>query len=330
MDVSRPAVAVPIAPALDFPGRTSRPLPPEPMNAKQAFESDLRSLLPAATVSRREIMVTSLAAGFALAARPVMTQTVITTDTTGLVAGEVKIPVADGQIPAYRAQPASGGPFPVVLVLQEIFGVHEHIKDVCRRFAKLGYQAIAPEMFARQGDPSRISDIQRLLAEIVSHVPDAQVFSDLDATVAWAGANGGDAGRLAVTGFCWGGRITWLYAARNPRVKAGVAWYGKLDGPRTELQPLNPVDVAASLKAPVLGLYGGKDTGIPLEEVQAMRAALKSAGQQGNAAAAASRIDVFPEAPHGFHADYRASYREAEAKEAFARLQQWFRDLKAA
>ncbi len=232
----------------------------------------------------------------------------------------MKIPVADGEIPAYRAMPDKGKHFPVVLVVQEIFGVHEHIKDLCRRFAKAGYLAVAPELFARQGDVSKISDWKQIFAEVVSKVPDAQVMSDLDATVAWAGKSGsGDVKRVAVTGFCWGGRIVWLYAAHNPQLKAGVAWYGRIRGDATELQPKYPIDVAADLKAPVLGLYGGKDQGIPLADVDAMRAALAAAKKP-------SEIVVFPEAQHGFLADYRPSYSERDAKEGWAKCLAWFRE----
>jgi len=280
---------------------------------------ELDSLIGKTALTRREMMMTTLAVGFAAAALPVHAETVINTSAEGLTAGEVKIPVADGEIPAYRAMPAKGGAFPVVLVVQEIFGVHEHIKDVCRRFAKEGYCAIAPEMYARQGDVSKLTDYREIFAQVVSKVPDAQVMSDLDAAVAWAAkTSSGDPARVAVTGFCWGGRITWLYAAHNPKLKAGVAWYGRLVGQPTELQPRYPLDVAAEFKAPVLGLYGEKDQGIPLEDVEKMRAALAAAKQP-------SEIVVFPEAPHGFHADYRPSFREAAAKDAWAQCLAWFR-----
>jgi carboxymethylenebutenolidase len=280
---------------------------------------ELDSLIGRTALTRREMMMTTLAVGFAAAALPVSADTVITTSADGLTATEVKIPVADGEIPAYRAMPAQGGAFPVVLVVQEIFGVHEHIKDVCRRVAKQGYCAIAPELYARQGDVSKYTDYREIFAQVVSRVPDAQVMADLDAAVAWAAKSaGGDPARVGVTGFCWGGRITWLYAAHNPQLKAGVAWYGRLSGQATELQPKYPLDVAADLKAPVLGLYGGTDQGIPLEDVEKMRAALAAAKQP-------SEIVVFPEAPHGFHADYRPSYREAAAQDAWARCLAWFR-----
>jgi carboxymethylenebutenolidase len=280
---------------------------------------ELDSLTGRTALTRREMMMTALAVGFAAAVQPVRADTVITTSAEGLTAGEVTIPVADGEIPAYRAMPAKGGPFPVVLVVQEIFGVHEHIKDVCRRFAREGYCAIAPELYARQGDVSKLTDYREIFAQVVSKVPDAQVMSDLDAAVAWAARSGiGDAARAGVTGFCWGGRITWLYAAHNPKLKAGVAWYGRLAGGPTELQPKYPLDLAAELQAPVLGLYGGQDQGIPLADVEKMRAALAAAKQP-------SEIVVFPDAPHGFHADYRPSYRAAEAKDGWERCLAWFR-----
>jgi carboxymethylenebutenolidase len=286
--------------------------------------AELDSLLGKASLTRRDMLVTSLAVGFAAATLPVRADTVITTPTDGLTAGEVKIPVADGEVPAYRAMPATGGPFPVVLVVQEIFGVHEHIKDVCRRFAHEGYLAIAPELFARQGDVSKLTDYREIFAQVVSKVPDAQVMSDLDAAAAWAGrAGGGDVSRVGVTGFCWGGRITWLYAAHSPKLKAGVAWYGRLVGEATELQPKYPLEVAASLHAPVLGLYGGQDQGIPLADVEKMRAALEAAKQP-------SKIVVFPDAPHGFNADYRPSFRPEVAKDAWSQCLAWFRKNGAA
>jgi carboxymethylenebutenolidase len=278
---------------------------------------DLLSFLAKSDFTRRKFVVTTLASGFALAVSPVSAET-ITTDTDGLEAGEVKIKVADGEMPAYRAMPQSGGPFPVVLVVQEIFGVHEHIKDICRRLAKLGYFAVAPELYARQGDVSLIEDFREIISKVVSKVPDAQVMSDLDATAEWAiSTKKGDGDKLAITGFCWGGRIVWLYAAHNPRVKAGVAWYGRLVGDKDELHPAHPVDLADSLKAPVLGLYGGADTGIPLESVEKMRGALTAAQQK-------SEIVVFPDTPHGFYADYRPSYRKEQADDGWAQMLAWF------
>lgn len=277
---------------------------------------------PPPPLGRRGFLVTALGAGFALAVQPVRAQTAISTDTAGLVAGEIQVPTADGNMPAYRAQPATGTNFPTLLVVQEIFGVHEHIKDICRRLAKLGYQAIAPELYARQGDPRQYTTIPDILAKVVSKVPDSQVMADLDACAAWAGANGGNAARLGVTGFCWGGRITWLYAAHNPRVKAGVAWYGRLASKASELTPRHPLDLADKLNGPVLGLYGGQDTGIPLETVEQMRAALARAD---NPASKASTIHVYADAPHAFHADYRESYRKEPAEDGWRRMREWFR-----
>jgi carboxymethylenebutenolidase len=265
---------------------------------------------------RRELLLGSLATGFALAAGPITAAT-ITTPADGLRAGFVAVPTADRPIPAYRAQPAKGSRHPIVVVVQEIFGVHAHIQDVCRRLARLGYLAIAPNLYERQGDVSQLPDIASILP-VVAKVPDAQVLADLDATVNWAGANGGDGSRLGITGFCWGGRIVWLYAAHNPRLKAGVAWYGRLVGTATPLQPRYPIDLVAQLKAPVLGLYAGADDGIPLESVERMQAALKAAGSR-------SEIQVFPGVPHGFHADYRPTYRAEAAAAGWARLQEWFR-----
>ncbi len=269
--------------------------------------------------TRRKFIITStLAAGFALAAQPIFAQ-VITTDTKGLVAGEVKIPVNDGEIPAYRAMPATGKNFPVVLVVQEIFGVHEHLQDICRRFAKLGYLAIAPELFVRQGDVSKLTDTQQIISTVVSKVPDPQVMSDLDATVAWAKKSSkGNIDKLGITGFCWGGRIVWLYAAHNPKLKAGVAWYGRLVGNSTALTPTHPLDIASKLNVPILGLYGGSDQGIPLETVERMRQTLKT-GNSG------SQIIVYPDTPHGFYADYRPSYRKEPAQDGWKRLQAWFK-----
>jgi carboxymethylenebutenolidase len=264
-------------------------------------------------VSRREFLVTALAVGFAAAVRPSSAEAVITTDADGLTAGEVKI----GGMPAYRAAPADASRPPVVLVVEEIFGVHEYIRDVCRRLAKRGYFAVAPELFARQGDPTKLTDPQRIVAEIVAKTPDAQVMSDLDATVAFAEAAGADVGKLGMTGFCWGGRIVWLYAARSPRLRAGVAWYGRLDGSRNALQPTYPFDVIPVLKAPVLGLYGGADENIPATQLHRMQNGLRAIHSK-------SEIVVYPDAPHGFHADYRPSYREGPAQDGWKRLLEWF------
>lgn len=267
--------------------------------------------------NRRDFLLTKLTAGFALAVQPIAAAT-ITTDTKGITAGEVKIPTTDGEMPGYRAMPAKGSAFPTVLVIQEIFGVHEHIRDVCRRLAKGGYMAVAPELYARQGDVSKMTDIQEIVREVVSKVPDSQVMSDLDATADWAAKNGGNPAELAATGFCWGGRIVWMYAAHSDRLKAGVAWYGRLITPPNDMAPTNPIDVADKLKAPVLGIYGGKDAGIPMQDVEKMQEALKAAGSK-------SMFQVYPDAPHGFHADYRDSYREVDAKSAWQRMLIWFK-----
>lgn len=284
-------------------------------------DPDFDSLVPAQTYDRRSFLVTSLGVGFALATQPVMAQTAIKTDDAGLLAGEVKVPVGDGEMVAYRAAPIGVTRQPVVLVVSEIFGAHEYIRDTCRRLAKLGYFAVAPDLFARQGDPRQIASIPEILEKITGKTPDAQVLGDLDACVSWAAKQGADATRLAVTGFCWGGRITWLYAAHNPAVKAGVAWYGKLVGPANAITPKHPTELVSQLKAPVLGLYGGLDTGIPLETVEAMEKAL----QQGSPAARASEIHVYDNAPHAFHADYRPSYRKEEAEDGWRRMLAWFR-----
>jgi carboxymethylenebutenolidase len=280
--------------------------------------ADFDSLHPAARLDRRGFVATLAATGFALAVQPVQAQTMITTDTTGLDADAAGIDVAGGTLPIYFARPAGGTRLATVLVVQEIFGVHEYIKDVCRRLAKLGYLAVAPELYFRQGDPTRLDNTGAILQEIVSKVPDAQVMSDLDACAAWAARNGGDGKRLAISGFCWGGRIVWLYAAHNPQLTAGVAWYGRLKNTPTELTPKHPLDLAGKIKAPVLGLYGGQDQGIPPADVEAMRAALKAAGNPGE-------IVVYPDAPHAFHADYRPSYRKTEAEDGWQRLQAWLK-----
>lgn len=271
--------------------------------------------------SRRSFVHRSVGCGFAAAALPVMAQTEVQTTAAGLDAGEVSIPVGGFNMPAYRAVPAGLKNAPVVLVVSEIFGVHEHIADVARRFAHLGYCAIAPELFVRQGDAANYAEIGKLVAEVVSRVPDSQVLGDLDACLAWAASQGMDAPRVAVTGFCWGGRITWLYAAHQPSVKAAVAWYGRLEGEVNLLTPQHPVNLAGKLKAPVLGLYGGKDTGIPLDSVERMKVALAA----GSAAAQVSSLVIYPDAPHAFHADYRPSYRADAAQDGWARCLQWFK-----
>lgn len=286
--------------------------------------SDVNALLPGrsteAGATRRTALQAAVGLGYAAAAAPLMAQTAIATSAEGLDAGDVSFTVGGFKVPAYRAAPAGKTGLPVVLVIQEIFGVHEYIADTCRRFAKAGYLAIAPQLYARQGDAAGYTEIGRLMAEVVSKVPDAQVMADLDGALQWAGANGGDLARAGITGFCWGGRIVWLYAAHGP-VKAGVAWYGRLVGQASELTPKHPVDVAPILKAPVLGLYGEKDSGIPLDTIDKMKTALAG----GTAAAKASQFVVYPDAPHAFHADYRASYRKAAAEDGWSRALAWFK-----
>ena len=282
--------------------------------------SQAKSLLPDIDFSRRAFVMTSLASGFALAVQPVSAET-ITTDTQGLKAAEVKIPAKDIEIPAYCAAPAEGGSFPTVLVIQEIFGVHEHIKDICRRLAKAGHFAVAPALYAREGDVSGMTNIQEILSKVVAKVPDAQVASDLDATLAWAREQkSANATKLAVTGFCWGGRQTWLYAVHNRGIKAAVAWYGPLAGtPDPELRPERVLDLADQINVPVLGLYGGADQGIPLADIEKMRDELKKAHKN-------CQIVIYPDTPHGFNADYRPSYRAEQAKDGWQRMLAWFKD----
>ena len=281
---------------------------------------ELDSLTPTRDFNRRDFVRTAVGSGFAAAVLPVGAQT-IKTDSTGLTVGEVTIMVGDFKMPAYRAMPAGKTNLPVVLVVSEIFGVHEYIADVARRFARLGYLAIAPELFVRQGDAGSYGEVGKLVAEVVSKVPDAQVMGDLDASVAWAKANGGDTARLGITGFCWGGRIAWLYDAHNPAVQAGVAWYGRLVGAPSALSPKNPVDLVGDLHGPVLGLYGAEDTGISQGTVERMKKALAA----GSGAAQKSQFVVYPNAPHAFHADYRPSYRKEAAEDGWKRCVAWFK-----
>ncbi len=285
------------------------------------WTEEIDSLAPSHALNRRGFVGGAVGSGFAAAVLPVTAQTLIKTDSSGLLAGEVTIPVGDFKMPAYRAAPAGQSGAPVVLVISEIFGVHEHIADVARRFAKLGYFAIAPELFVRQGDAGSYGEIAKLIAEVVSKVPDAQVMGDLDASVAWAKAQGADTSRLGITGFCWGGRITWMYSAHNPGVKAGVAWYGRLTGAASGLSPTHPVDLVGKLNGPVLGLYGGQDQGIPLDSVEKMKTALAG----GSAAARKSEFMVYADAPHAFHADYRPSYRKESAEDGWKRCNAWFK-----
>jgi carboxymethylenebutenolidase len=275
------------------------------------------------TPTRRLALQTALGLGYAASAMPLIAQTAIKTSGEGLLEGEVMIDVNGFKMPAYRSAPKSKTDLPVVLVISEIFGVHEYIADVTRRFAKAGYLAIAPELFVRQGDPSAYGEITKLQAELISKVPDAQVMADLDATLAWAAKNGGDISHAGITGFCWGGRITWLYAMHNPKLKAGVAWYGRVEGQTNANNPKHPIDLAASLKAPVLGLYGEQDTGIPVSSVNRMKDALAQAAT--NAAAKASEFVIYPDSPHAFHADYRTSYRAPAATDGWNRAIAWFK-----
>ncbi|HRH16500.1 MAG TPA: dienelactone hydrolase family protein [Aquabacterium sp.] len=282
------------------------------------FQNPLARMLPEG-VSRRGFVMTSLATGFAVASNPVLAQA-ITTDSQGLIAGEVSIPVADGKIPGYRAAPAKPGKYPVLLVVQEIFGVHEHIKDVCRRYAKMGYYAIAPEMFARQGDVSKMTDIGAILSTVVAKVPDAQVCADLDAAVAFAKASGrAKADHVGLVGYCWGGRTAWIYAHHNPKLKAAVAYYGLLSGMKSDIKPADPIDLASQIKVPVLGLYAGIDAYIKPDVVDAMRAGLR----QGSSV---SEIVVFPNVNHGFNADYRPTYDKVAAEYGAKLAHDWLRD----
>ena len=289
------------------------------------LRQELEALLPGTTTeagpSRRIALKAVLGVGYAAATLPIMAQTAIRTPSDGLVSGEVVIDVDGFKMPAYRAAPAGKTGLPVVLVVSEIFGVHEYIADTARRLARAGYLAIAPELFERQGDAQSYGEVSRLVAEVIDKVPDAQVMGDLDAAVKWAAANGGDVSKLGVTGFCWGGRQTWLYSAHNRHVKAGVAWYGRLMGEQSQRTPQNPIDVAPKLAGPVLGLYGGADDGIPLASVERMKSALA----KGDPAARASRLVVYPDVPHAFHADYRASYRKEAAADGWKRALAWFK-----
>ena len=287
-------------------------------NLKEDFASLVAKTPLSDGVDRRGFMKAALGTGFAAAVLPVCAQSVVKTDTTGLMTGEVTVMVNGQAVPVYRAQPEGKTNLPVILVISEIFGVHEHIADVARRFAKLGYLALAPNLFVRQGDPGAYKTIAELQKEVITKVPDAQVMTDLDAVVAWAKANGGNTAKLGITGFCWGGRITWMYSAHNPKVKAGVAWYGRLVGNSTPLTPTHPVDIAAKLKTPILGLYGAQDGGIPVTTVVEMKDALAKGSSK-------SEFIVFKNSGHAFHADYRPSYVEADAKEGWTQCIAWFK-----
>ncbi len=288
---------------------------------------DTQSLLNAQAgeshgLTRRTAVKAALGVGYAAAAAPLMAQTAIKTSNEGLIAGEVIIDVGGFKMNAYRAAPSGKTNLPIILVVQEIFGVHEYIADTCRRFAKLGYMAIAAELYQRQGDASTYNNIADLIRELVDKVSDAQVMGDLDACVAWAGNNGGDTKRLAITGFCWGGRITWLYAAHSKAVKAGVAWYGRLVGEPSSLFPKNPVDLVGSFHAPVLGLYGRADAGIPMSSLALMQNKLEGSK---NKIAKACNFVTYEDTGHAFHADYRASYRKGPAEDGWAKAIEWFK-----
>jgi carboxymethylenebutenolidase len=281
----------------------------------QTEQGDVRGLFPTMDLSRRGFVMTSLATGFALSVQPA--GATIVTDADGLTAGDVKITVADGDLPGYRAHPAAGGPFPLLLVIEEIFGVHEHIKDICRRLAKLGYLAVATEYYARIGDLSKMTDVPTIFKEVISKKPDAEYMTDMDATVRWAHENKGDTHQLGVTGFCRGGRQTWLYAAHNPHLKAAVAWYGPIKGPTSDIQPHTVLDIADKIKCPVLGLYGAQDQSIPVADVREAEAKAKAAHKT-------VEIIIYPDAPHGFNADYRPSYRQADAQDGWKHMLGWF------
>jgi carboxymethylenebutenolidase len=285
---------------------------------KEDFDSLVAKTPFSDSLDRRTFLQATLGTGFAAAVLPVMAETVIRTDTVGLTAGEITLTVKGQKVPVYRALPEGKTNLPVILVVSEIFGVHEHIADIARRFAKQGYLALAPQLFVRQGDAGAAISVAELIKDIIAKVPDAQVMADLDACVAWAKENGGNVSKLGITGFCWGGRITWMYSAYNPAVKAGVAWYGRLVGEKTDLTPKYPVDIAAALKTPILGLYGAKDGGIPQESIDKMKEALATGTSK-------SEFMVYPNSGHAFNADYRASYVEADAKDGWNRCLTWFK-----
>jgi carboxymethylenebutenolidase len=291
------------------------------MSTDPLLTSDVVGLTKGAPFSRRGFMTASAAvtAGYTLAAGPVRAD-VIKTDTDGLTAGNTKIKVADGEMPGYFARPNGAANPPVVVVAMEIFGLHEYVRDVTRRLAKLGAFAVAPDYYFRKGDLTEITDMQQLLP-IVNSKPDAELLSDLDSTVAWAKSQGGDTGRLGIVGFCRGGRTVWEYAAHNAGLKAAVAFYGPPVDSQNPLWPKSPIELAPEMKAPVLGLYGGADTGIPVSQVEAMKAALAKADKT-------AEFKIYPGAPHGFHADYRTSYRKEAAEDAWSQMQAWFRKYK--
>jgi carboxymethylenebutenolidase len=291
---------------------------------KQQLQDELNSLSPPVAIStRREFLGGSVIAGFAAAVAPTGTllAQVIKTDSQGLVTGMVQIPARDRSIPAYRAAPVGRTNLGIVVIVHEIYGVHEYIQDVCRRFAKQGYLAIAPDFFVRHGDVTRYGSVAEIFSNVVIKVPDAEVLSDVDAALAWAEGQGGNISKSGITGFCWGGRIVWMASAALPRLRAGVAWYGRLMTGVNQATPTHPHDIADKLRWPVLGLYGGKDDGIGLDTVEEMKTRLSF----GDKASQESEFVVYPDAPHAFHADYRPTYRKDAAEDAFQRALTWFR-----
>ena len=271
-----------------------------------------------AGVSRRGYLTAMAAAamGYTLAAGPVRAAA-IKTDTEGLAAGLAKIKTADGEMPAYYAKSTGAQNPPIILVAMEVFGLHEYIKDVARRLGKLGAFAVAPDYYFRIGDMTKISDPARLMP-LVNSKPDSELFADLDAAAAWAAEQGGDSERLGIIGFCRGGRSVWLYATHNAHLKAGVAFYGSLMDPPSPAMPKNAFELAAEVKAPILGLYGAEDAGIPPNQVEAMQEKLEAAGKT-------AKFKIYPGAQHGFFADYRQSYRPEAAQDAWAAMQAWFK-----
>ena len=286
------------------------------MSPYDPIEDFRANLPPPEKLSRRGFVATSLATGLAVSAQPAAAQTAIVTDTQGLTAGEVQIPTPDGNMLAYRAKPADGQRFATVIVVHDVFGAHEYPRDVCRRLAKLGYQAIVPELFVRQGNVRTAGDIQAVLA-LVNRKSYGEMMSDLDATARFAVADGGEQGRLGITGFCWGGRAVWLYSAHNKAVKAGVSWYGHLGLPVNDVMTRNPLAVVNDVAAPVLGLYGAADASIPLVDIERAHGALRNAGKTTD-------FHLYPGAGHAFHADNRPSYNEAAAKDGWNKMQAWF------
>jgi carboxymethylenebutenolidase len=268
-------------------------------------------------LARRGLMMSGLISGFTLATTRVDAQ-MIHTDTSGLDGGEIKIPTSSGDLPAYYARPSKGSSFPTVLVTEEIFGVHEHIKDLCRRLAKVGFLAVATEYYARIGDLSKMTDSAMIFKDVINKAPDAQMMSDMDATAAWAAKNKGSATKLAITGFCRGGRQTWLYATHNPHLKAAAAWYGPVNTADTDIQPHSPLEIADQLKCPLLGMYAGLDPSIQVSDVVAAQAKAKAAGKT-------VEIVVFPDAQHGFNADYRPSYNALDAATGWKLMLDWFK-----